>query len=98
MQREQVELLTETAMIAQLRLFDAFEIGLELLLARPRGAVDALQHRVALIATPVGAGETGELEGLDAAGGRHMRSAAQIDEFTLAIKRHGVAFDAVDDL
>src|SRR3954468_1379819 len=58
-------------------------------LGRPRGAVDSLQHRVSLIAAPIGAGDAGELEGANNSGRGNMRSAAEIDPVALAIERDG---------
>ena len=40
---DEVHLGTELAMVSLLRLFEEGEIGLQLLLVRPRRAVDALQ-------------------------------------------------------
>ena len=86
-------------MIARLRLFDAFEVRGEIVLVRPGGAVDALQHGVALVAAPVRAGDGGQLERAEAAGGRDVRPAAEIEPFALAIDRERlVAGDAFDDL
>ena len=67
---EQVELLAELAVVALLGLLQAREVGVEVLLREPRGAVDALQHRPSRVAAPVGAGDLGELEGADTTGGR----------------------------
>ncbi len=50
----ETQLLAEFPVIARLRLLDALEVFLQFLLIRPCGSVDALQHRVALIAAPVG--------------------------------------------
>ena len=44
---EEVHLAADLAVVALLRLLDALEIGLELLLVAPGGAVDALQLRIA---------------------------------------------------
>ncbi len=52
---EQVELPAEPAVIAPLGLLEAMQIVVELLSARPGRAIDALQHGVAAVATPIGA-------------------------------------------
>ena len=49
------------------------------------GAVDALQHLVALVAEPVGAGDVRELEGLDLPGAGQVRAAAQVEERAVAV-------------
>ena len=54
---EEVELLAELAVVALLGLLDALEVGVEVLLREPRGAVDALEHRAVGVAAPVGAGD-----------------------------------------
>jgi hypothetical protein len=54
----------------------------------PGRAVDALQLLVAMVAAPVGAGQLHQLEHLQLAGRRHVRATAEVDEGTLAIKRH----------
>ena len=96
---EEVELLAELAVVALLGFLDAVEVGVEVLLLRPRRAVDALEHLVARIAAPVGAGDLHELEHLELARGRHVRPAAEVDEVAFAIERDGlVARDRGDDL
>ncbi len=50
-ERQQVELVGQPAMIAQRSLLEPFEVRGEVLLRRPRRAIDALQHRV-LLARP----------------------------------------------
>jgi hypothetical protein len=71
---EEVELLAELAVVALLRLLDAMEVRLEVFLLRPRRAVDALEHLVARVAAPVGAGDLHELEHLELARRRHVRA------------------------
>ena len=98
---EQVELLAELAMIALLGLFQAVQIGVEFLLVAPGGAVDALQHGVARIAAPVGAGELRQLEAVaELAGARQMRAATDVEPVALAVDRDLFAGrdDVVDDL
>ncbi len=59
------------------------EIGLRL----PRGAVDALQHAVRLVAAPVGAGHRGQLHGVDLELRRagHVGAPAQVRERGLRV-------------
>ncbi len=78
---EEVEFLAELAMVAALGFFELVQIFVEFLLLDEAGAVDALHLRIAFLALPVGAGDVHQLERLDAAGGRDVRAAAEVDEF-----------------
>ena len=64
---EQVELAPDLAMVALLGFLEPMQVLVELLLVRPRRAVDALKHLVARIAAPVRAGHLHELEGFQLA-------------------------------
>ena len=75
---EQVQLDAELAVVAALGLLDQFEVRVERLLRLPRGAVDALQAGVVLVAAPVGGRAAGQLERGDVLGGRDVRAAAQV--------------------
>src|ERR1017187_4142087 len=77
---EEVELLAELAVVALLGLFHLFEVGVEILGGEEGGAVNALELLVVLVALPVGAGDTEQLEGLDLRGVGDMGAAAEIDE------------------
>ena len=86
LQMEQVHLAADAAVVALLRLLQHVEIGVELLLVRPAGAVDALQLRVLRIAAPIGAGELRQLEGLAELARRgQMRPRAHVEPVALAI-------------
>src|SRR6266446_542274 len=50
---EQIEFCSELAVIAPLRLLEAVEVLRQVLLGRPGGAVDALEHRALLVPPPV---------------------------------------------
>ena len=96
---EEIELAADLAVVALLGLFEADEVVLEVLLARPRRAVDALQHLVARIAAPIGAGDLHQLEHFQLAGGRHVRTAAEVDPAALPVQADRlVRGDAGDDL
>ena len=98
---EQAELLAELAVVALFGLLDAREVRVELLLLREAGAVDALEHLAVAVTAPVSAGNARELDGvaLDAAGGVQMRAGAEINEFTLTVKRdNGVLRQVIDEL
>ena len=87
-EREEVELHTELAVVALLRLLEAVEVLGERVLALPRGAVDALELRPLLVAAPVRAGDAHQLERAELAGRRHVRTAAQVDVGGRAVGPH----------
>ncbi len=78
-EREQVELDAELAVVAPLGLLEPVEVLLQRLVALPRGAVDALEHRALLVAPPVRARDLRQLERTELAGRRDVRAAAQVD-------------------
>ncbi len=82
---EQAQLLGNFAMVALFGFLDAAQVGLQFLAVAPGGAIDALQHFVAGIAAPVGAGHLGQLEGLELAGAGHVGTAAQVHPGALAV-------------
>ncbi len=77
---EQIQLLAELAMIALLGFFQALQVCVLILLAEERRAVDALQLGIVLVAFPISAGDREQLERFESRGGRHVRTAAKIDE------------------
>ena len=71
--------VAEPAMVAALGLRQPLEVRLQLVLARPRGAVDALQLRILLAAAPVRGGAAHQREPVpDQPGRRQVRAAAQV--------------------
>src|SRR6478672_3818434 len=90
--RVEIELLADDAMVALAGFLEPADVALEVVLAEPGGAVDALQHLAALIAAPIRAGGMEQLEVLDAAGARHVRAAAQVHEGPVGIDRDDLAF------
>ena len=96
---EQVELAAQLAVVALLGFLQHRQVLREFFLRRPGRAVDALQHLVAVVAAPVGAGHLHQLEELQLARAGHVRAAAQVLEGALAVQRDVLAFgDAADDL
>src|SRR5829696_5970861 len=89
--REEIELAPETAMIAALGLFQSRQMSIQLLLSRPGRAVDALQHRSLLVATPVGASDREEFEGPNLTGAGHMWTTAKIEKRALLVRRDDFA-------
>ena len=75
-------------MIAPLSLFEFVEIIVEFLLRVEARPVDALHLRIAFLALPVRARDAHQLECANAPGGRDVRPAAEIDEFSGGIERH----------
>src|SRR5262249_38161643 len=94
----QLELAPELSMVALLGFLEPPQMLVELLLREPRGAVDALEHRVVLVAAPVGAGGREELEVLHVRSRRHVGPAAQIDEVTLLVERDRRRVEPLEDL
>jgi len=85
--------------VALLGFFQPGQVLLQLFLGGPGRAVHALQHLVAVIATPVGARHLHQLEVLELAGAGHVRATAQVFEVALAVKADVfVAGNAGDDL
>jgi len=85
--REEVELLAQDPMVALLRFLEPPHVCVEVVLAEPRGAVDALQHLPPLVAAPIGAGGMEQLEVFDPTGARHVRASAEIDERAVRVHR-----------
>src|SRR5205823_4362452 len=87
LQMEQVELASEAAMVAALGFLEPEKVLVEVFLARPGGAVDALQLGVVRIAAPIGARDVHQLERLSEPASRgQMRTDAQINKIALAIE------------
>src|SRR6185295_7782268 len=96
---EQTKVLADAAMVALLGFLEAMQIGGQVLVVEPGGAVDALEHLVARVSAPIGAGDLHELEALELAGGWHVRTAAQVEPLALPIQADRFAGrDAGDDL
>src|SRR5690554_2502507 len=83
---EEVHLPGQLAVIALLRLLETLEVGLELLLVGPGGAVDAGQHRLGGVTTPVGAGQLGQLERLQVPGVGHVGPPAHVGVLFVVIE------------
>src|SRR5439155_20119707 len=90
--RIQIELLPDDAVIALARLFEPANVGLEIVLAEPRRAVDALQHLPPLIAAPIRPRRVQQLEVLDPPRTRHVRPATQLDERPVRVHRDPFTF------
>ena len=98
-QVEQIQLATELAMIPLLSLFQHDQVLLKLILRGPGSAIDALQHFVAMVTSPIRPSDFHELEVLELAGAGHMRATTEVFEGALAVQRHILAArNAGDDL
>src|SRR4051794_34353874 len=86
-EREQVELLAQRAVIPLLGFLEPIEVFLEILLGREGGSVNALELRIALVAAPVGTGEGQHLEGFDLARALNVGTAAEVDEVAVLKQR-----------
>src|SRR3954447_13186154 len=84
-------------MVALARLLEPREMRVEVFLRVEGGAVDAGQLLVLLVAAPVRAGETGQLERLDRLRVLQVRPAAEIGEVALGVERD-VALGGVDEV
>ena len=87
MEHEQPELAADLPVIALLGLFDLRQVRLQLLVAEERRAVDALHRLIARIAFPVRVRGVEQLERLEPAARRHVRSHAEIDEQLAVLDR-----------
>jgi hypothetical protein len=83
---EQVELDAEAAVVAALGLLEQAQVVVEGLLRLPRGAVDALQLAVLLVAPPVRGRAAHEPERRDVRRGRQVRAAAEVLPGDLAVR------------
>ncbi len=98
-QVKQVQFPAQLAVVALFSLLDLLEVGLQVFLVGKSGAVDTLEHLVFFAPPPVGAGEAGELEGLDAPGRGQVRARAQVDKVALAVEGQlGILRQVVDQL
>ena len=71
---------------------------LQLILGCPSRAINALQHFVLVVTTPIGASQFHQLEVLELAGAGHVRATAQVFKLAFTVKRHIlVGRDAFND-
>src|ERR1017187_5684545 len=98
MEEEEPQLLAELAVVARLRGLEPREMLVQLLLREEHGAVNALQHWIALVALPIRPRVMRELEDAELTRGRHVRPAAEVDEILLLVARKAALGNARDDL
>ena len=99
-EHEEVELAPDDAMVAPLRLLDAEDVRVEILLLPPRRRVDALQLLTLHVAAPVRRRRVfSSLKCLRYDVSGHVRTAAQIDERSVGVGRdHFVRAEILDAL
>src|SRR5829696_915551 len=97
-EREQLEVLADLAVVPHPGLLQTPEVSLELFLRRPSRAVDAGEHGVLLVATPVGSSYVLQLESTQPARARDMRAATQVEEIPLFVDRDLRVLQPLDDL
>src|SRR5271166_4178982 len=75
-------------MIALFRLFDLLQVRVEIFLREERSPVDALKLGILFITQPIRSGDVEQLERLDLAGRRDVRTAAEIGELAGTVDRN----------
>ncbi len=70
-------------MVALLGLFQAPQVLIEFLLRKPCRAIQALQHRTLLVATPVGSPDAHQLNGTDLTRVLYKLAATQVEKMLL---------------
>ncbi len=94
---EELEVLAQLAVVAELGLLHALDVLGELVLGGEGGAVDALELFVFLVAAVVGARDGEEFEGLHLLGVAHMGAGAEVHELAVFVERDGLALGDVGE-
>ena len=95
---EKVHFASQFAVVAFFRLFQHGQIFLQVFFVCPGGGINALQHFAAGVAAPVGAGNFRQFKGVaDLSGRRYVRSAAEVGEISLRVKRDNFVLRQVFD-
>src|SRR5262249_21182313 len=87
--------------VTLLRLLLLLQPGIEVLLVEEGGAVDALEHRVAVIAPPVGAAGAEQLDDADLPGRGAVGTEAEVHPVTVPVegqRLRALGADVLDDL
>ena len=93
--RIEIEFGAEFAVVAFRRFFEKDEVVVEFLLRRKGGPVDALQHRVVLVAPPVRARDAHQLDRADLARRFGVTAAAEIGKVADRVERDRLALGNV---
>lgn len=92
---EEFEFLAEFPVVTLLRLFDAGDNGIQLLLGGRGNAIKALKHLVVFVTAVVASGDAHQLYGTNASAVFHVRAAAEIHVVAGAENADGFAFGNV---
>ena len=93
---EQFHLLAQLAVVALLGFFQHQQVLVQHGLLGEGDAVDAGQLFALLVALPVGAGDGGQLDGLDVIGVLDVRAAAQVREVAVLVEGDGPVLEVLD--
>ena len=94
---EQVQLSTESPMVAAQRFLASFNEIRQVLFRLPGCAVDPLEHWTLLVAAPVRAGDAEQLEAANLARVLNVRSTAEIQELALFVRADRLVFGQIAD-
>ena len=94
---EEIQFLTQLAMVAALRFFQQVQVFIQRFLLRETRAVDALQHFVVFITAPVCTGNAHELDRLDHARFWQMWASAEIHILAVLIEADRFIFRQIFD-
>src|SRR5690606_5372549 len=83
---KQLQFLAQLPVVSLFSLFHQVEVLLQLLVLRKGDAINACKHFVLFVASPIRAGHAKQLDRLDKAGVRYMRTAAEINKITLPVE------------
>ena len=87
LEMEEAQLPTQSPVIPLFRLLQHVEVSFELLVVRPRGAIDPLKLRPVAVTPPIGTRQRHQLEGVTGIlRRRHVGAAAQIQEPALTVE------------
>ncbi len=93
-EREEIELFSELSVIPRAGLGEHLQVGVELFLGRERRPVDALEHRVLLVAAPVRARDAGELHDAERLRRGDVGTAAEVEPLRVGLVVLAVPVDA----
>ncbi|OIQ70010.1 hypothetical protein GALL_483840 [mine drainage metagenome] len=83
---KQIKFTTQFAVITHFSFFKHFQMLLQIFLAGPSGAVNALQHFVFMITPPIGSCNFHQLEMLELAGAGYVWATAQVFEAAFTVE------------
>ena len=96
-EHEQAQLFAQFPVIPFFSFFHHVQVRFQVFLAGKSRTIDPLQHLVVFITPPVGTGNAHQFEGFHTAGGRAVRTGAQVGEIALGIGTDHSIFRQVFD-